>query len=397
MKIGYFTALFPYDKSFKEPGFNRHYHLGGGEIWAYHLAQQMSKMGHDIAVFTTSVDSKNHVEKDNKITIYRYGTNFKIEKAHFSIDLLFQPLHQDVDIVHLHFTLPPGNLSGLFYATLKKKPLVVTYHGDAMPEYGSLIRRVGLGIQDQFLVPAILSKANCITTYSDYYISVSRFLPKYRNKIIAIPSGIYPDELMVSRSKEEIRKGLSLNINNKIILFVGNLINYKSPDLLVKAMPLILEKIPNAKLLFVGDGPLQKELACIAQDLNVNRAISFIGAVPHDSLATYYVAADVFALPSTGSNESFGIVILEAAAAGLPIVVSSLDTFRAFVKDGYNGILTQTGDVQSLAEALISVLSNTSLAQRISNNAKDEIKYYSWDSIAKKVESIYKTILEKRV
>lgn len=401
MKIGYFASLFPYRESFQDQGFSqRHpiggaegwaqrYPVGGAEIWAYHLAHQMAKLGHEAVVFTTSVDSKTHVEEEDGIKIYRYGTNFKIGKARFSGDLLFRTLQHDVDIAHLHFTLPPSNLAGLFYARVKRKPLVVTYHGDAMPDYGGVIRRVGLGLQDKFIVPVILSSAKFITTYSDYYISVSHFLPKYRERIIAIPQGINPEETSVAYSKEECREKLSLRKDDKIILFVGALINYKSPDLLVKATPAVIGKNPDARLVLVGDGPLRGELERLAHDLGVTQAIKFVGAVPYDATALYYGAADIFVLPSTGRTESFGMVILEAAVAGLPIVVSSLDTFRVFIRDGYNGLVAKLGDIDSLAETINRLLFDPALRQKMGENARDKVKEYSWDKIARMTEKVY--------
>ena len=396
MKIGYVASLFPYRESFQDSGFSHRYPVGGAENWAYHLAHQMAKLGHEVVVFTTSVDSKNHVEEQDGIKIYRYGTNFKIEKARFSLDMFCKSLQHDVDIVHLHFALPPGNLAGLFYARMKKKPFVVTYHGDEMPGYGSLIRRVGLGLQDKFIVPVILSSARFITTYSDYYISVSRFLPKYREKIIAVPQGINPEETGVAYSKEECREKLSLHKDDRIILFVGALINYKSPDLLVKAMPAIIGKNPDARLVLVGDGPLRGELERLTNDLRVAHAIKFVGAVPYDATALYYGAADIFVLPSSGRTESFGMVILEAAVAGLPIVVSSLDTFRAFIRDGYNGLVAKLGDIDSLAETINRLLSDPALRQEIGEHARISAKDYSWDTIAKRIEEIYiKTMMKE--
>jgi len=393
MKIGYFTSLFPYPESFKDSELYRLYPVGGAEVCAYNLARNMTRLGHEVTVFTTSMDSKSHIEELEGIKIFRYATNFKIEKAFFSFGLFFKAIKQDVDIVHLHFTTPPGSLAGWFYAKVKKKPLIVHYHGDADPTYGRLIRRLGLGLLDRFAVGRILSSAKLIISPSEYYINQSRFLPKYKERIIAIPYGLNLEEINVLYTKEECRTKLSLSTDDKIILFVGGLINYKSPNLLIESLPLVIEKIPEAKLVLVGDGPMRQELERLAEKLSISDKVKFAGTVVGDLRALYYNAADVFAFPSTGRTESFGIVLLEAAAARLPIVVSSLNAFRAFIEDKYNGLVTKTGDINSLAEALILLLSQPALRDKMGENARNKVKDYSWENIAKKVEGIYQTVV----
>jgi glycosyltransferase involved in cell wall biosynthesis len=393
LKIGYFITPFPYPESFTNPELSRRYPVGGAEVWAYHLAHQVAQLGHEAIVFTSSADSKNHDEEEDGIKVHRYGTNLKIEKSRFALDMFFRSLQQDLDIVHLHYGLPPAELACLFYTLMKRTPLIVTYHGDTDYDYGKLIRRVGLRLLDKFIVPTVLTKARFITCNSVYYIPMSRFLPRYQAKIIAIPPGINADESRVPYTREECRERLSLQKDDRIILFVGALINYKSPDLLIKAMPAIIKKYPEARLVFVGDGPLREELERLTKDLGIDHAIRLAGAVPYDATALYYGAADIFALPSTGRTESFGMVLLEAASAGLPIVVSSLDTFRAFITDGYNGLVAKMGDIDALAETLNRLLSDATLRQKIGENARTSISDFSWENTAKRVEKIYDMVM----
>jgi glycosyltransferase involved in cell wall biosynthesis len=389
MRIGYFTTLFPYAESFQDSAFSRLYPIGGAEVAAYHEARSMVKLGHEVIVFTTSINSKSHIEEFEGIKIYRYGTNFKIEKAFFSFDLQFKSTKQHVDVVLLHFATPPGNLAGWYYAKVRKKPLVVIYHGDVDPSYGKLIRRVGLSLFDTFAVPRILSSAKVIISNSEHYTNKSRFLTKYRGKVVVIPRGLNLEEIEVPYTKNECRSRLSLSMDDRVILFVGNLINYKSPDLLIESLPLVIKKVPEAKLVLVGDGPMRQDMERLAQKLGIADRVKFTGILLGNLKALYYNAADVFALPSTGRTESFGIVLLEAAAAGLPIVVSSLDAFRAFIEDGYNGIITRAGDINSLAEAITLPLSQPALRRKMGGNALSKVKDYSWEKIAKMTESVY--------
>lgn len=396
MKIGYFASLFPYKESFQGPKLYSSYPIGGSETWAYHLAQEMVKLGHDIVVFTASADSRDCIINDNNVIVHRYGTNFKIQKGFFSIGLFLKSLRHDVDIVHLHYFLPPGNLAALLYILIKKKPLIITYHSDADLSYGTFIRKFCLFFSDRLIVNQVLKRAKLITCNSIYYIPLSAFLPKYKEKIIDIPPGINLDEVVVPYSKAECRKILSLDKKDKIILFVGHLINYKSPNLIIKALPQILQEIPEAKLIIIGHGPMGKDLQILTDTYNLSDKVIFTGMVSDNLKHLYYKTSDVFVLPSTSSGESFGIVLLEAAAAGLPIVVSSLDAFKAFIRDGYNGLVADVGNTKSLAEQIIRILSDKELKKRISKNARVSVQDYSWHDIARRIEALYLQILKNQ-
>jgi glycosyltransferase involved in cell wall biosynthesis len=394
LKIGYFIAPFPYPDSFSDPELYGRYPVGGTEVWAYKLAHEMVRKGHEVVVFTTSIGSKNTTSDEKGITVCRYGTNFKMAKARFSFDLLHKPLGYDLDIAHLHYAMPPADIASLIYSSVKNKPLVVTYHADPNSNYGNWIRRMGLSLIETFVVPRILSKARAITCNSTYYVPISKFLPKYQQKIVAVPPGINPQEFNATLSKQECRSKLSLDTACNVILFMGHLINYKSPDLLVKAMPQILRKSPHTRLIIAGGGPLFAELERLVKELNLADAVRITGSISNDEKILYYNAADVFVLPSTNSGESFGIVLLEAASAGLTIVVSSLSTFRAFIKDGYNGLVAEMGNVNSLAEKINQLLTDPSLRQEMGKNARASVAEFSWVNSAAKMEDVYRLALK---
>lgn len=389
MKIGYFLTLFPYPESFNDSVFQRAYPVGGAEIAAYHLARNMARLGHEVTVFAASVDRKSFIEEHDGMKVYRYGKSLKIEKAIFSFEEYCKSIRHDLDIVHLHFTTPPGNLAAWYYSKVKRKPLVITYHGDAVPNYGRLVRRVGLRLFDRFIDRRIMSRAKFIISPSEYYIGESHLLPKYREKIMTIPNGINLQELEVPYTSDECKKELSLRTDEKIILFVGALISYKSPNLLVQSLPLILKKVPEAKLVLVGGGPMQNELENMAKELNISDKVTFAGPVVGTKKALYFKAADIFALPSTLSSEVFPLVLLEASASRLPMVVSSLNTLRCIIEDKFNGTITKTGDINSLADAIITLLNQPDLRRQMGENAWRKVQDYSWEKIAKVTERVY--------
>jgi glycosyltransferase involved in cell wall biosynthesis len=316
--------------------------------------------------------------------------------SNISFDLLGKPVKYNVDIAHEHFDIPHGPFAGLRYAKKKNVPLVVTYHGDWIESYGGLTRRMAIAFHNKYLVDKLLSYANAIISPSRYYIDESRFLRKYKDKIVVIPNGINIDEFDIGYSKKECREKLGLPHNEKILLSFGYLSPYKGPDILVKAMPKIMKKVPDAELVFVGKGVMRAELEMLSKKYGVEKNIKFAGFVEDGLKPLYYKAADVFVLPSIMSTESFGIVNLEAMACSVPIVASEIGGIPDIVKDGENGLLAQPGDSEALADAIIYLLENKDVRERMGKNGRWKFENYSWERIAEETEMLYMNILNSK-
>ena len=395
MKIGYFVGHFPYKDLFANiVRYTKRYHHDGGICVAYNLALSMAKRGHEINVFTTSIDFRDAVERYNNISLYRYGTNFRIASANFSFNLFLKPIKHKVDIIHIHVGNPIADLAGYVYIKRNRKtPSIITYHGDGQEGIGSFVRNTGVSLYNKHLLDKVLSRADIIISPSEYYINESRFLGKYRDKIVVIPNGINVEDFDISYSREECRKKLGLPINKNIILFVGNLILYKGPDVLVKAMPNILKKVSDTELIFVGSGRMKNELEELSKKRDVEKYVKFAGFIEDSLKPLYYKAADVFCLPSTMSTESFGIVNLEAMACSVPIVASKIGGVPDVVKDGRNGLLVPQGDSEALADAIIYLLENEDIRERMGKNGRKKVENYSWEKIAEETERLYEVVL----
>ena len=393
MRIGYFYTNFPYEDKIGESDYSKKYPHGGTEIAAYNLAIAMAQKGHKVSVFTSSIDSKDSIEERANMIVYRYGTNFRIETANVSFNLFRKPLIQKVDIVHAHFSTPPGELAGLRYAKKKKIPFVLTYHGDAQKDFGTFIRQMGVSLYNKHFLDNVLSYADVIISPSEYYISESRFLGKYRDKIVVIPNGINLEEFMISYSKGECREKLNLPAQDRMILFLGGLTPYKGPDVLVRAMAKIIKYIPDARLVLVGSGKMKNVLEELARKIGVNDHMEFAGFVTENAKPLYYRAADVFVLPSTMNKEIFGIVNLEAMACGVPIVASKIGGVPDVVKDGENGLLAPPRDSEALADAIIYLLENEEVRSKMGKNGRKKVEDYSWDKIADMTERLYELVL----
>jgi glycosyltransferase involved in cell wall biosynthesis len=252
-----------------------------------------------------------------------YNLSVQMAKRGIPIDILYKPLKLGInlDIVHAHAGNPPAPIAAYLYAKKKKKPFVVTYHGDGQWDWGGVIRRASGYFYSKYLLDKILSYADVIISPSEYYINESRVLSKYRDKIVVIPNGINIDEFNINHSKEECRAKLDLSPDDKIILFLGTLSPQKGPDILLKAMPKIIKEVPETGLVFVGSGTMREELERLCKRLGIEKNVTFVGFVGDTfKKAIYYKSSDVLVLPSF--SECFPIVNLEPTIGILTFPIS---------------------------------------------------------------------------
>ena len=394
MKIGYFTHTHPYKNPITGEMIKEYTGGGVGNV-SYNIAVEMAKRGHDVHIFTSSIDSKESVEKYENITIYRYKKSFTIGSAPISIDILYKPLRLglDLDIVHAHAGNPPAPIAAYWYAKKKNKPFVVSCHGDVQWNWGGFMRRTSVYFYGKYLLDKILSYADVVISASEYYINESKILGKYRDKTVVIPYGINLTDFDIQHSKEECREKLGLPPDDRIMLFLGGFAPHKGPDVLLKAMPRIVNEVPDVKLVFVGSGGMRAQLEGLSKKLDVEKHIKFAGFVEDVFKALYYKSSDVFILPSF--SECFPLVNLEAMACGIPIVASKIGGVPDGVKDGENGLLVPPGDSEALADAIIYLLENKDEGEKMGKNGRKKVENYSWEKVAEETEKVYLSLIER--
>ena len=353
----------------------------------------MKKRNHDVNIFTTSMDSNDSIENVHGINIYRYGTNFKIASANVALKMIYKPLNYDIEIIHSHSPTPYSDIPAYIYSRRKNVPFVMSYQFDGKESGGSFIRNSGVIFYNRFILNKILEHADVIISSTRSFLRESKFIKKYENKSAIIPNGINLEDFEIDYSKEICRDKLNLPLNKKIILFFGSLVEYKGPDVLLKAFKIVQNEYSNVDLIFAGRGEMEELLRELSIKLNIENNVHFSGFVDEKLKPLYYKSADIFCLPSVSLVESFGIVNLEAMACGVPIVASRLGGLQDVVEDGKNGLLAEPGNEKSLAKALIYLLENEDSAKKMGNYGKQRVQDYSWEKIAEKIEKIYEKLL----
>ena len=191
--------------------------------------------------------------------------------------------------------------------------------------------------------------------------------------IRAIPPGIHPQRFSEARPE------------GPFVLSVGRLYPRKGLGHLLRAMPAVLARVPEARLLLAGRGESEAELRALAKELGLGDAVEFLGHVPDDALPALYSRAAVFAMPSV--YEGYGLVMLEAMASGLPVVAFRTGGAPELVRDGETGFLA---DPATLGDRLARVLEDAAKARAMGRRAREEaLAGYTWPTIAKRTLAVY--------
>ncbi len=202
---------------------------------------------------------------------------------------------------------------------------------------------------------------------------------------------VIPNEIKTERFEEiaydGARRELEIDEDQKIILFVGRLHQVKGLEYLIEAISYVNQTEPNARLILAGDGPEKEKLERVASDLGLSNRVSFSGWVANEHIPTYMVASDVFVLPSL--SEGFPNVLLEAMAAGLPIVATNVSGIPSIVDNGINGFVVEPRNPAQIAARIVSILSDRELVLRISGNNRKKAQRYSWDHVITDLEGVY--------
>ncbi|HEV3360114.1 MAG TPA: glycosyltransferase family 4 protein [Pseudonocardiaceae bacterium] len=208
-----------------------------------------------------------------------------------------------------------------------------------------------------------------------------------------LPSGVDVDTYRpdpVARERIRIRHGLG---DRPTAVCISRLVPRKGQDMLIRAFPAIRERVPDAALLIVGGGPYEDRLRALARETGVAEDVIFAGSVPWAELPAHYAAGDVFAMPCRTRGrgldvEALGIVFLEAAAAGLPVVVGRSGGAPETVRDGVTGHVVDGRDVAELADVVGGLLADPGRAAKMGAAGREWMcEQWRWVDLADRLRS----------
>jgi rhamnosyl/mannosyltransferase len=330
--------------------------VGGIENHIRLLAAAQHAAGVQTHVLVTNTTPRTEQIVVDGVPVTKAGRLLNVSSA--PVSLAFYPLlyrlEQGVDIVHAHLPYPPGELGHLLVG--RSRRLVLTYHSD-------IVRQKVLGALYTPFLWELLRRADRIAVSNPAYVRSSRFLAAYPEKCRVIPFGVNLNDFAATPAIRDAAAAIRQRFapDRPLLLFVGRLRHYKGLDVLIAAMPQI-----EAHLLVIGSGPLEAIWRQQAVTAGVADRVTFWGERPDlDKIAALH-AADLFVLPSTNRAESFGIVLIEALAAGLPLVSTELGTGTSFVNQHeVTGLVTPPNDPAALAAAVNRITRDPDLRGRM--------------------------------
>lgn len=359
---------------------------------AYHvseLANVFSKNGMDVTVITNKVERPfSNVNADilevEGVTDPLFGTNISpaVNKK------LKGFLKDNFDVVHAHHAFSRLPLATLSLAYKQNIPSVLTTHTVSFfPDYEYFWNFISYGYPRYRMV---ISKVNKIIAVSE---AAKKFISYFTQKdAVVIPNGVsikkfHPVDKYLAREKV----GLD---GNPIILYVGRLVPKKGVDVLIRSMKEVVKSYPHALLVIAGSGKMMPLLKTLVRIAGLEKNILFLGFVGENLLPYLYNSADVFALPSI-TAESFGIVLLEAMASGLPIVASNVGGIAEVLEKGKYGLLVEPGNSKELTKAIITVLENENLRNELAKEGRKVAKEkYAWEKVANKIIEVYSSLVK---
>lgn len=390
---------------------------GGMNVYVREVARELGRRGNEVDVFTRWREKDDpriqslgdnarvvHIQSGPfgywpKMDVYEHLDEFAAKlEAHVAAE------GKRYDLIHSHYWLSAAVARDL--APRWGIPRVQMFHTLGLVKREVMDEDID-GESDVRVSIEKRAVADSAATVAASQIEVGELLDLYdadRTKLHIIPCGVDPSVFRPIR-QADARDMLGRDQCERIILFVGRIEQIKGIDVLLRALGLLLFRRPELRsevcLLVVGgaldpedDAPETEkilELRRLVHQHRMEANVSFVGSLDQDTLAKYYAAADVCAVPSL--TESFGLVALEAMACGTPVVGTRVGGLQTLIEHGESGLLVPAGDYQALAESIAQVLTDHRLRTHLSHGARDRAEHYTWSAVGDRIEALYAKVL----
>jgi glycosyltransferase involved in cell wall biosynthesis len=370
-------------------------HTSGLTIYVERLVRTLAQRGHQVTVLTSQYEpGLPRQETRDGVQIIRVPVWFRVSKGVImpTFGFMAWKLVSENEVIHLH--LPQFDAAGVaFRGRVLRKPTVISYHSDLVLPPGAFNRFVDQVVQFMNNLTAVF--AHRIGAYTQDFADHSPYLHRFSGKVQVI----YPPVELPGTTPEKVVEFKNLHNpagKHPVIGMATRFAAEKGVEILLEAMPTILERYPDAMVLYAGqyqgvwkeDAYLERLLPMIRK-LQANGQWQFVGNLSLEEIATFYPNLDVLVVPSLNSTETFGLVQIEAMMNGVPTVASDLPGVRQPPQMTGMGEVVPVGDADALAEAILRILK---YPERYTGDPEAIAKQFNPHTNAAAYEAIYQEL-----
>lgn len=352
---------------------------GGIEVAINRIIEGCRDQCDEIKVLICNRAWRSEVAEVEGTPVYKAGEWGRFLSAPLSPTFPLWLKRLDADILHYHIPNPTAVISHLMMRP--KGKVIVHYHSDIVRQ------KRWLALYGAFR-NAFLRQADKIIVTSPNYLDTSETLAPFREKCEVVPFGVSPTQFNKTPEIESKANRYRKRYGDRIVLCAGVLRYYKGLHVLIRAMEHV-----DGRLLIVGDGPLLGQLLLWVKTLPYSDRIIFVGRV--ESVVPYYYAGDLFCLPSIFRSEAFGLVLLEAAACGMPLISTELGTGTSYINQHeQTGLVVSPNDEQALAQAVNRLLDDAELRRQYGQAAQHRVQeQFTHEMMCGGILDIYRSVL----
>lgn len=378
--------------------------VGGISKVVYDLSHKMVKEGNEVTVVTyRDGDNVKYYENDKGVEVYRVD-NYMIRPNNF-IDWIMQLNFNMItkaneiinkngkfDVIHAHDWLVAYSAKSIKESY--NIPLISTIHATESGRNSGIHDETQRYINDSEWM--LTYESSEVIVNSNYMKNeVQRLFGLPYDKINVIPNGVNLQLFSNVNIDYDFRRQYAMD-NEKIILYVGRLVYEKGIQNLIAAMPKVLDRYHDSKLIICGRGGMIDELREQVKYLGIENKVYFAGYCDSKKMQKMYKCADVAVFPST--YEPFGIVAIESMLSGTPTIVSDVGGLNEIIEHGVTGMKSYAGNANSIADSVLSLLFDPKLCANISQNAIKKVKEnYNWSKITDSTYYVYQLAIGKTV
>src|SRR6266498_5434544 len=374
--------------------------IGGISTHVYHLSRALVERGTSVRVITCDFPNAPSEEIIDGVSVSRVDSgrvpesNFLLWIYHLNSQMISKTIElfetERFDLIHAH-----DWVVGRAAVELKNRlglPLISTIHATEIGRGGSLDGEYRRKVRE--IERLLVEQSDGIICCSNYMLDhIQHELSAANAKIHVIPNGVEVDRFKNNGGPQLFSAEVSED--RKIILYVGRIVREKGIFTLLEALDELRTRGKDVSLVFVGEGPLKEDLAKEVLRRRLSDRVKITGFVDQEKLVSLYNSCDAFVLPS--HYEPFGMVVLEAMASRVPVVVSDVGGLSEIVEDGVTGVKVPASDSRALAEGILRVLEGRELSAQLKENAYRMVQErYRWDIIAEKTIGAYRTSCAKQ-